>query len=165
MSGSAAWLMDFGGGVLAAMSVTHVLHVLEDMSLVHRVPLAPAHCNRVLVWQQQLLPVVDLAQLKAPELTAALSQPGRAYACVLGWRIANDATEYGVLLTRSLPRRIVIADDSMVAPSASEASTWQGSALSFFSYHGRTAPIIDPAPLFGLPPPSRDAIAPQGRHL
>lgn len=142
---SSAWLTDCGGGVLAAIGIPNVLHVVEDTSLLFRVPLAPAHCNRVLLWQNRVLPVVDLSVLLATKIASARS----LYSCVLGWRDAGGVTEYGVLLSRALPRRILISDSQRAEPLDTDVERWRGIALGFFSYHKHITPIVDPAALFG----------------
>ena len=143
--GAPAWMLDCGGGVVVATGLANVLHVIEDTSALFRVPMAPAHCNRVLLWQQRVLPAVDLAAL----LIGAAPPAPRLYACVLGWRVSRNDTEYGVLLARGLPRRITVSDDQRIRPSDSDAERWRGIGLSFFSYHKRATPIVDPASLFG----------------
>jgi chemotaxis signal transduction protein len=141
---SQAWMLDSGGGTVVAVAASSVLHVVEDTSLIFRVPLGAAHCNQVLVWQRRVLPVVDLAVL----MTGLAPISTQSYACVLGWRALTNETEYGVLLLRGLPRRISVDDAQSTAPSDAQADSWEKFALSFFSYHGRAVPIIDPAILF-----------------
>src|SRR3954462_9406298 len=105
-----AWLLDCGSGVMAAVGITSVLHVIEDTSLLFRVPLAPAHCNHVLIWQERVLPAADLAV----RINGAADASVRTYACVLGWRNVQNQTEYGALLIRGLPRRITVSDEQVV---------------------------------------------------
>jgi len=142
---SPAWLLDCGGGVMVAIGLSNVLHVVEDKSLLHRVPLAPVHCNRVLLWQKRILPAVDIATLVGVAAPAARA----SYACVLGWRDTHGVSEYGVLLIFGLPRQIGISDADQIRPANADADRWRGLALGFFSYHKRITPIIDPAALFG----------------
>ncbi len=142
-----AWLLDCGGGVLVATGLGNVLHVVEDTRLLFKVPLAPPHCNRVLLWQQHALPAVDLALL----VTGATSPATRSYACVLGWLNERDETEHGVLLTRSLPRQLSIGDEQQAKPGDRDVERWRGIALGFFTHNQRLMPIINPASLFGTP--------------
>jgi len=147
--GAPAWLLDCGGGTVVAVAATSVLHVVEDASLLFRVPLAPTHCNQVLVWQQHVLPVVDLNVLVSGFTTDVTTIARQTYACVLGCRTNNNETEYGVLLLRALPRRISVEDEQSVPPTVAQGESWANIALGFFSYHGRTVPIIDSAIVFG----------------
>ncbi len=140
-----AWMLDCGSGTVVAVSASNMLHVVEDAAQRFRVPLAPAHCNQVLVWQQRVLPIVDLAVL----LTASAPVSKKIYSCVLGWRAPGDITEYGVFSTCSLPRRVLVTDDKAVTPTITQAELWRDIALGFFSYHGHSTPIVDPAAVFG----------------
>ena len=140
-----AWLLDCGGGTLAATGNGSVLHVVEDAALLFKVPLAPPHCNRVLVWRDLLLPAVDLARY----ITGRATSIDRPLSCVLGWRNATGASEYGVIVCQSLPRRIDISDDQRTEPNEGDAKRWSGIALAFFNHSGRATPIIHPGAPFG----------------
>ncbi len=137
-----AWLLECGP-TRVLVSAINLLHVVEDTSLRFHLPMAPAHCNSVFVWQQQLMPVVDLPVLI--NLPTAACQ----YFCVLGWKDDTGLTEYGVLGASTFPQRVTIADSQSVTPSAEEISQWQDHALCFVSHRGKTIPIIDVARLFG----------------
>jgi len=163
-----AWMLDCGQGTIAAIGAANMLHVVEDESLCHRIPMAPAHCDRVLVWQKRVLPILDLRLLINASLIKANSNTGDSADsntavnqsfCVLGWCRHDDVTEYGVIATTAVPRRIVVTDDKSMAATAEQAASWRSFAVGFFSYHGIAVPILDPATLFG----SRQAL--QGDYL
>jgi hypothetical protein len=139
-----AWLLDCGAGVRIAVAVPSLLHLIEDRTLLHRVPLVPKHLGQVLVWQQRVFPVVDLTLQMG--VTVAASE--NLYVCLLGWCDAQQHSDYGAVLLRALPRRIQIADQSLATPTQKMAAQWAGLALTYFDFHGHVIPIIAPAALF-----------------
>jgi chemotaxis signal transduction protein len=139
-----AWLLDCGGGVHVAVALPSLLHLIEDTTLVQRVPVVPRHLGQVLLWQERCLAVVDLClQLGRP-----LSSAARTYVCLLGWCNGKGESDYGGLLVRKLPRRVQITDQALATPTVQMASDWQGLALTYFDLQGHIFPIIAPAALF-----------------
>lgn len=145
MSNATAWILDCGDEAVIAVSAFNMLHVVEDAALRFKVPLTPAHCSEVLVWQQRVLPVIDLELLLRRHATVSQKN----HSCVLGWLCPGDITEYGILATRTSPQRILVTDDKSRTPSAALADVWRGVALGFFEYQNKLIPIADPALVFG----------------
>jgi len=144
---TAAWLLDCGGGTRVAVALATLLHLIEDSSLLFRVPVVPRHLAHVLLWQQRVFPVVDLGL----QLTGSAPAGARTYICMLGWRNSSDQSDYGALLVRELPRRIHIPDQSLASPTTQMAGQWQGLALTYFTLAKQVIPIIAPAGLFAAP--------------
>jgi chemotaxis signal transduction protein len=140
-----AWLLECGGGVTVAVPAINMLHVVEETSRCFRVPMAPPHCDHVLVWQERVLPIVDIAKLLSPLVAVSVAHKGY---CVVGWCGVDDISEYGVIGAATAPRRVIIRDDMSVAPSAQLASQWPV-AVGFFVHAKDTIAIVDPARLFG----------------
>lgn len=137
-----AWLVECGH-TRVFISAINMLHVIDDATLRQRVPMTPAHCNSVLVWQQQLMPVVNLAEL--------LNQPTQSsyhYSCILGWQNRDIGTEYGALAASAFPLRVMIHDSHRVTAPVEQIEAWRDYALCFVEYNSKTVPIIDPARLF-----------------
>jgi chemotaxis signal transduction protein len=148
-----AWLLDCGAGVRVAVALPSLLHLIDDRTLLHRVPQVPRHFGQVLLWQQRVFPVVDLtlqmgARAPATNDSAASGPALSGYVCLLGWCDAQQCSDYGGVLVRELPRRIQIADQSFATPTQKLAAQWAGLALTYFDFHGHVVPIIAPAALF-----------------
>jgi hypothetical protein len=141
---TAAWLLDCGGGVRVALPLTNLLHLIEDRALLQRVPLVPKHLSNVLLWQQRIFCVVDLAM----QFGALVPATAASYVCLLGWCESDGRSDYGGLLVRELPRRVQIDDQSLATPTQQLAAQWAGVALTYFDFHGHIIPIIAPAALF-----------------
>jgi chemotaxis signal transduction protein len=143
-----AWLLDCGAGVRVAIAVPSLLHLIEDCSLLQRVPLVPRHLGQVLLWQQRVFPVVDLTLQMGVHQPVTDQPAAHRYICLLGWCDAQQCSDYGGVLVRELPRRIQIADQSLATPTQKLAAHWAGLALTYFDFHGHVIPIIAPAALF-----------------
>ncbi len=139
-----AWLLDCGGGVRVAVALHSLLHLIEDTALLQRVPVVPRHLGQVLLWQERLFPVIDVALLVSGTTPAT----PHTYVCMLGWHDATNASDYGGLLIRELPRRIQIQDDAVAKPTARMVGQWQHLAVTYFDHQGQVIPIIAPAALF-----------------
>ena len=60
MPHSNAWILDFGMDFCAAVGVREILHLVDD-SPSFAIPCTPLFCHRVIIWQGNLLPLMDLA--------------------------------------------------------------------------------------------------------
>jgi chemotaxis signal transduction protein len=145
-----AWLLECGEAQVL-ISATNMLHVIEDTRLRYHVPMTPAYCNSVLVWQRQLMPVVNLS--KWLNASTKYSCP---YSCVLGWQDVDHGTEYGALAASAFPQRVMIHDSQCVTPSAELLTVWGDHALCFVDHNKMIVPIIDPARFFGAAQFERD---------
>jgi len=137
-----AWLLECGA-VKVLISATNMLHVIEDSRLRHHVPMAPAHCNSVLVWQRHVMPVVNLA--KWLDNSDRQNYP---YSCVVGWQDVDHGTEYGALVASAFPQRVMVHDVQCVTPPSDIADAWRDHALCFVDHNKMYVPIIDPARFF-----------------
>jgi chemotaxis signal transduction protein len=137
-----AWLLECGS-LRLLVSPNNIQHVIESTDKYFHVPMMPAHCNSMLVWQQHVMPVVNVAVWLNAASTSC------QYSCIMGWQDIDRGNEYGVLMTSAFPQRVKISDSNCVTPSAEVAECWQQCALCFVQLGNDVIPIIDPARLFG----------------
>lgn len=118
--------------------------VLDEFTPIE-VPAAPYYCNSLLRWQQQLLPVLDLASL-IRALPAA--QIGRRYVLVAAYQAREFAPiQHGALMIADLPQMIAVTDaDASALPDDSDI--WPEISVSCFRHADQPVPILDPALLF-----------------
>lgn len=144
-----AWLMDVGAGFRVAAGAHQVVEYLlspETMSL----PLTPAHCRGVMIWREQMIPVVDLAPLLPGGGTQA---SGWRRAVVLAYQEApGEPLRYGALLVRAAPIEVFAADD-MACPLPGDPEVFRYFACSCFAHDDKAIPVLDTARLFARPLP------------
>ncbi len=135
---SIAWLLDFGGGELAAVGKRELLHLVPQPEL-FAVPRTPRHCSRTLIWQSRVVPVWDVrAWLAAGHCTE--SAP---LAAVVGYQArAGQSPQFGALLLTEPPERITVADADACDPPG-EPSGWRELASSCFRHDGDPVAILD----------------------
>lgn len=138
MNPVAAWLLNFGGGRLAAVGLSEVLHVTYSPQVV-AVPQTPPHCSRVLVIEDRVLPAWDVAAwlgTAAPERTAALG-------AIVAYRSGrSSAVQFGALLIAKPPLRIMVSDaDACELPPAPKR--WRAIAMSCVKHDDELIPILD----------------------
>ena len=150
MSTVAAWLLDLGGGLHAAVGEREMLHVLPDSPRLYEIPRSPPYCRKVLIWQGEILPVMDLARrLSVHEATAAQSPP--LIVITAFQEQQGVAPRHGALLLGSAPARIRVSD-AQACELPQPQSRWRSFAIACFEHADRGAvPVVDLGRIFLLP--------------
>ena len=143
MKTATAWVMELGAGYRAATGVREMVHLLPDPELFD-IPHAPPHCRQVLVWEDDVLPVVDLAVW----LSGEPQTDHKSHACILGYRPGpGESAMLGALLVAGIPKRVTVADDQACS-APEQPMLWRELTLSCFSRNGVAIPILNLAALF-----------------
>ena len=145
MSGANAWMLDFGGSLRAAVGARELLH-LVDAPATFAVPCTPEYCHHVVLWQERLLPVMDIAvRLGAAPRTAP-------FLAVVGYqRQRNEYPEFGALMLASPPRQLAVSDEQ-ACRLTDEGSSWRELAISCFEHQGAPVPVLNLNRIFGSAP-------------
>ena len=137
-----AWLLDFGGSCQAAVGLRELLH-LVDTPASFAVPCTPAYCRRVVLWQERLLPVMDIAA----RLGGA--SPANSFIGVVGYqRQRGEHPQFGALALASPPRQLAVTDDQ-ACRLPEENSAWRELAISCFEHQGVPVPVLNLNRIFG----------------
>lgn len=148
-----AWLMDVGAGFRVAAGGHQVVEYLLSPETV-RLPLTPAHCRGVMIWREQMIPVVDLTPLLPGDVAQA---SGWRRAVVLAYQQApGESLRYGALLVRAAPLEVFAADD-MACPLPDDPEVFRYFACACFAHDDKAVPILDTARLFARPLPAMQA--------
>jgi hypothetical protein len=137
-----AWVLDFDGDLRAAVGEREMVHVIQSPVLFD-VPQSPSYCRYVLIWQDTILPVMDLAAWLR-------EQPGRQVCPVAGvfayqTRPGRDI-QYGALALATTPVRTRVNDtQGCVLPTQPD---WQALAISCFIEGEHSVPILDVPTIF-----------------
>jgi chemotaxis signal transduction protein len=155
MSAVNAWLLDLGGGLHGAVGDREMIHVLPDPPTLHEIPQSPGYCRQVLVWQGEVLPLMDLAKRLSPEPTDApdpVSGRRDLVGVAVFQRERGEAPQYGCLLLRSMPARIAVSDaDACELPDSLEAMR-PFSVSCFSDTKIGPVPVLDLHRVFSLSP-------------
>lgn len=141
---SGAWILALDSVLRAAVGERELVHLIEAPTLLD-VPLSPPYCRQVLVWNENLLPAMDLA---------AWLRPGEPVQCrwplagVFGYQTKPGAEPaYGALLLAGIPERARAAD-SQACALPKQPARWRTLAISCFKRGDHPIPILDLPHLF-----------------
>ncbi len=140
-----AWLLDFGDSCQAAVGVRELLH-LVNAPATFAVPHTPEYCRRVVLWQERLLPIMDI---KARLGSVPLEE---SFLAVVGYqRQRGTYPQFGALALASPPRQLAV-NDEQACPLPDESSVWRELAISCFEHQGSPVPVLNLSRIFGAAP-------------
>ncbi len=135
---SAAWVLMLDHQLLAAVGERELVHLIEAPTLLD-VPRSPSYCRQVLVWNDTVLPAMDLAAW----LRGQPAQRQQTLAGVFAYQTRPGTNpEYGALLLAGIPTRTRVADDQACAPPK-QPGNWRTLAISCFKQSDQPIPILD----------------------
>ncbi|MFO1372415.1 MAG: chemotaxis protein CheW [Candidatus Competibacteraceae bacterium] len=138
MAKSTAWLLHLKDAWRTAVGERELVHLIEEPTLLD-IPVTPFYCRQVLIWENQILPVLDLAAwLAGQPLSRAHKLVG-----VFAYQEHLDAVlSYGAVPLESVPTRRVV-DDQDACELPTEPIGWRQVTISCFSDGGHAVPILD----------------------
>lgn len=154
MKEAIAWLLDLGSGLHAAVGEGELQHLLPEVPTLHRIPRSPPYCHQVLIWEGEILPVMDLAQRI---LARDVMRPGGTglMAITAFQGPATAALGHGALPLDTPPMRIRVTD-AQACELPEPERIWREWASACFEHPGHGAvPVLDLARLFLLPAKSQ----------
>lgn len=136
------WLLHVSSELRAAVGLREMLHVLPDERTLHAVPRSRAYASRVIVWQQRLLPLIDLNVYLFGSAPASGECMIGIVACAGDPKSDSPVQLAGLRISRA-PEKIQVAD-SQVCELPADAPKWRSIAASCFRHpqHG-AVPILD----------------------
>ncbi len=136
---STAWMLALDDRLRAAVGEHELIHLIEAPTLLE-VPLSPYYCRRAILWNNLLLPAMDLAAwLRGREQPA---QQERKLAGVVAYQPQMGAAEYGVLLLSDIPARTHVSD-TQACKLPEQPTGWRDLAISCFLDAETPVPILD----------------------
>jgi chemotaxis signal transduction protein len=137
--GNSAWLLALDPSSRAAVGERELIQLIETPTLLN-VPLSPTYCRQVLVWNQTLLPVMDLAAWLHQQPAAPHESK---LAGIVGYQaMPGAAPAYGALLLAGIPERIRVADDQACLLPKRPVG-WRNLAIACFNHGGQPIPVLD----------------------
>lgn len=144
MSRASAWILGFRGNHQAAVGELELAHVLADEPESFHVPGSPAYCHRVIVWEDNVVPLIDIGELF--ETKQEESTP-RHFGIVRYRLRPTDRQRFGAFLMDRIPQRAHVDDASAYAlPDA--LAGWRDLVISCFVHEERPIPILDLCSVF-----------------
>lgn len=151
MNKATAWILPITPTVDAAVGELELVHLLPEPPPLFGIPGTPDYCRRVLVWQDRIVPLMDLAERFAAPGRDAASVPGLIG--VFAYRPEGGGpTGHGALLLRGIPWRLEVGDDQ-ACPLPAWLAGWAPYAGSCFQPEGPhpAVPILRLGRVFAAP--------------
>ena len=139
---AAAWLLDLDAGFQAAVGHLELLHLLEYPDC-YPIPGSPSHCAVALLWEDEILPVVDLAAW----LHGQPMDPLPRLVAVVQYSSADTTIDRGALVLAGPPTLIQV-DDELACELPEAPTGWSRVAISCFDWQARAVPVVDLARIF-----------------
>lgn len=138
MSEGVAWILALDHQLLAAVGEREMVHLIETPTLLD-VPYSPFYCRQVLIWNDTVLPAMDLAAW----LRGQVVYRPRALAGVFAYQPWSGADpKYGALLLADIPTRTRVTDDQASA-LPKRPGNWRNLTISCFKQDDQLIPILD----------------------
>lgn len=125
-----AWIISITDTVFAAVGEFELVHILPDNAVLHRVPKTPDYCQQVFIWQNRIIPVMNLATRFALKQESTIND--RFVISIFAYRAENTGLlEYGALFLTDTPRRSEVSDEQ-VCSLPDDLSAWKHYVKSCF---------------------------------
>ncbi len=144
MAQTTAWLLEIDDNSYIAIAEKAMIHIVLEPKLFH-IPHTPQHCHQVILWQHELLPVVDLAVY----LQQKPIERSQTFIAIVAYQKTpyNQSIHYGSLSLNSAPARIQVNDNQQCALPI-EPKRWQQIAISCIQHQNNIVPIVDLTKVF-----------------
>ncbi len=143
MSKAAAWIMNINEQSYASVSQMELVHIINEPCYT-AIPGAPAYCRNVIVWNDNILPVIDLTGL----LSTTGIQSKREVVAVIIYRNSNDEIHYGGIVLAKSPD-LEFVENTQICSLPTHTQKLKDIALSCFkSRSGHEVPILDMTRVF-----------------
>lgn len=141
MAEASAWLLTLDPQVRAAVGEREMVHLVQ-LPTVFDIPDAPRYCRQVLLWQEGIVPILDLAAW----LSGRYAVLAPALVGIFAYQAA-DAIAYGALPLTGVPTRRRVNDEQACA-LPEQPPGWACIAFSCFKDGDSEIPILDLRRLF-----------------
>ncbi len=144
-----AWLLEFSRQQVVAVGLHELVEVLSRPKLYH-VPMSGPRSHQVLVWRDEILPVVGFGADTEGESDDALF--GAAVTAIAVYQtVPGEPLRHGALQLNGMPKTVTVTDNMACAfPEA--RSPISDLAISCFSYDNFAVPVIDLTRVFERAP-------------
>ena len=143
MAEASAWLLALDPALRAAVGEREMVHMVQ-FPVLFEIPDAPSHCLQVMLWQEEIVPVLDVAAWLRGGRAAAAAYP---LVGIFAYQAAPATIAYGALPLESAPLRRRVSDEQACALPEQPAA-WARIAHACFRDGERKVPVLNLRYLF-----------------
>lgn len=105
-----AWIMQITDTLSVAVGEFELIHILVDNPILFRLPKAPHYCQQVFIWQNKIIPIMNLAERFGLEKNTVTDE--YIVVSIFAYRAEKTGIpEYAALFLNATPRRSEVSDD------------------------------------------------------
>lgn len=143
MGKAAAWIMNVDETLFASVSQMELVHIINNPCYTH-IPGAPDYCRKVIIWNDNILPVVDMSHI----LNTDHVTTGSEVVAVIIYRNFKNEIHYGGIVLSGSPN-LEFVDNEQICKFPDHSNNLQDISLSCFtSKDGHIVPILDITKIF-----------------
>jgi len=144
MAKTNAWLLS-ANKIKLALAQYELIEIITE-PMIYAVPVGPVYCQNMLLWRDQLLPLIDL-ELLSNHLPTIVD---KKYYIVVAWQLKEgEPLHYGALTLLDLPENIVVDDEWQTLLPQNLSEVLSTASLSCFNYDNNAIVIPDLKALYG----------------
>lgn len=137
MEQAEAWILDFNQHYAAVGQ--HFIIDIQQSAKLYSLPLAPNYCNQLMLWRDQIIPVLDIGYIIHNKALLA------EFFVILSYETGNTVQHAAIPLA-SAPFYINV-NNSMACDLPKNIVLWEKIAIACFYFENKAIPIIDISPL------------------
>lgn len=143
MSKASAWVMKVDETFYASVSQMELVHIINSPYTIN-IPKSPEYCQNLIIWNDNILPVVDLSRL----LINVDSSTIHDVVAVITYKDSNNNIQYGGISLSCSPD-LEHVENNQICELPENIKNLQTISLScFLSKDGYEVPILDLNKLF-----------------
>ena len=144
MTVSEAWLLDCGNSLAIAVGDHEMAEYVQDRNF-YSVPGSPEYCSSVLIWRENIVPVMDLCALHF----GPAGVQANSLVCLLNYQEEPNAPlQHLALRVVKTPQKIRVDDEHACAiPEGLQGSVLKQISLACFNYDDLPVLVLDIARL------------------
>ena len=133
-----AWIIELDSGLYVAVGELEMVHIIQSPE-VFDIPQTPFYCSQVLIWQDGIIPVLDIpAWLEG----YALPRPHNMVGIFNYQQQPESPLDFGALPMVSIPARTQVIDNQACDLPANIPG-WRELSVSCFLHNDKVIPILD----------------------
>ena len=145
---ASAWVLEVADNIRVAISQHEMNHIDECSNLI-KIPKAPVWCDQVMLWKNQIVPVMDFVRIYDPEYQSnGVAGASIMVAIVRVYDNSEQKISYGAIRILQPPILEKISN-KQASKKQDIDQRWNGISVSAFNHKQTIVPVLDIKSLFG----------------
>ena len=144
MSSATAWLMQIDRMSRIAVGKLELIHIIATPDFI-QVPKAPDYCNKIVLWNNKIIPVIDISMLT--NKTSSFTRKNSVAVAIYEDPVTNEL-KYGGVQLSDMPVMENVTNDQAALKDQLKSIWWPISVSCFKSEDDEIIPVLDVSKVF-----------------